>query len=132
MRIGEISITSSTNPNHVLQYEDVVQYDLNTLHVTMRSFKHSGQVTITLQIMAEHNDICPIKALSAYCLLRGSSPGPLFIFPSGNPITRSFFTLQLRAALQWANLDTHRYKGHSFRIGPATTAAANGFSDAHI
>jgi hypothetical protein len=42
----------------------------------------------------------------------------------GTPVTRQFFNQQLTYSLKWAGLHNDRYKGHSFRIGAATTAAA--------
>jgi hypothetical protein len=63
---------------------------------------------------------------------RGSNPGALFVFPNGQAVTRQYFTEQLHFALRWCKLDTRYYKGHSFRIGAAKTAASLGASDAQI
>jgi len=67
-----------------------------------------------------------------YVAVRGNSPGPLFMFPGGAPVSKSFFSVQLKNALTWAGLPHESYKGHSFRIGAATTAAMRGMSDEDI
>ena len=61
-----------------------------------------------------------------------SVSGPLFCWPDGSPITRSYFVERLNAALTFCNLDTKLYKAHSFRIGAASWASAKGFSDSQI
>lgn len=78
--------------------------------------------------------VCPCQALLHYLNLRKhSSPSePLFSFMDGSPISRQYFTQQLRSALAFCNLDLHLYKAHSFRIGAATTAASQGFSELQI
>ena len=73
-----------------------------------------------------------VSSLSAYLALRGVSPGPLFIFPGGAPVTKSFFATQWKKSLTWAGLSPSCYKGHRFRIGAATAAAMQGVSDEEI
>lgn len=67
-----------------------------------------------------------------YLAVRGFSSGPLFCWQDGSPLTQPAFTDNLRTLLQLAGVDPSHYSGHSFRIGAATTAAANGLSDATI
>ena len=67
-----------------------------------------------------------------YLSLRGFSSGPLFCWKDGSPLTRPAFVDKVRSILQEAGVDASHYAGHSFRIGPATTAAANGVSEAII
>lgn len=50
----------------------------------------------------------------------------------GSPVSRQFFTAQLRLVLAFCGLDTIKYQSHSFRIGAATFAAASGSSDIQI
>ena len=50
----------------------------------------------------------------------------------GTPISRKYFTQQLNISLIGCGLDTKLYKGHSFRIGAATTAALEGVSEEKI
>ena len=62
--------------------------------------------------------------------LRSAPPkGPLFYFQSGRLLTRSSVICLLRDAARHAGLPYHSLKGHSFRIGAASTAAAAGLPD---
>ena len=76
--------------------------------------------------------LCPVVSLLAYLAMRPPSPGPLFIFMDGTPLSRARLVTHVREALSQAGIDTARYSGHSFRIGAATTAARAGFSDSFI
>ena len=64
--------------------------------------------------------------------LGGNSPGPLFQFKNGVPLTREAFVRAVRSALRQVGLDETKYAGHSFHIGAATTAAACGTQDSLI
>ena len=57
-----------------------------------------------------------------------SSEFSLIILPGGSPVSRSFFTEHLNKSLSWAGLPTTIYRGHSLRIGRATTGAMAGVS----
>ncbi len=70
--------------------------------------------------------------LCLYLGVRSPSPGPLFIFKSGSPLTRSALVAHLQAALKKSGIAHSAYTGHSFRIGAATTAAKNGVEDSLI
>ena len=76
--------------------------------------------------------ICPVSALSAYLAIRAPSPGPLFIFQDGTPLSRQQLVAHLHSALAGIGVDVANYSGHSFRIGAASTAARAGFSDSFI
>lgn len=58
--------------------------------------------------------------------------GPFFLTKSGAPVKRSCFDKTLQRCLCICGLDSKRYKGHSFRIGTATSAAERGLSGAQI
>ena len=77
-------------------------------------------------------DLCPVKALVSYLLVRGERAGPLFIFEDGRFLSRQRFVGEVRGALGKAGINSSKYCGHSFRIGAATTAAARGMEDALI
>ena len=74
-------------------------------------------------------DLCPVAAMLNYLVLRGSEAGPLFWFADHRYLTRQRLVGAVRDALRKAGVDQAKYNGHSFRIGAATTAAANGFED---
>ena len=54
------------------------------------------------------------------------------MFKDGRPLTRAWFVQAVRQALSEAGIDQSNYCLHSFRIGAATTAAANGIEDSVI
>ena len=73
-------------------------------------------------------------SLSPYRSLRAPQavqppPGPLLVFQSGQLLTRSSVTNLLRDAARCVGLPYQSLKGHSFRIGAASTAAAAGLPD---
>lgn len=77
-------------------------------------------------------DICPVRALLDYLNVRLPTPGTLFMFESGAPLTRPTLVSKLQQALQQAGLHHSEYNGHSFRIRAATTAAQRGLEDSLI
>ena len=64
----------------------------------------------------------------SYLHQREPSPGPLFHFSDGRPLTRHRLQTRLQAILKAADWPG-KYTHHSFRAGPATTAASLGFPD---
>lgn len=76
--------------------------------------------------------ICPVKALLGYLAVRGMSPGPLFRFVDGSPLSHVGLVDAVRQALGGQGFVVQGFNGHSFRIGAATAAAARGVSDSLI
>ena len=64
--------------------------------------------------------------------LRPKKSGPLFIFEDGSYLSKAKLGQSLNQALRAAGIDPTFYKGHSFRIGAATTAVACGIEDSLI
>ena len=54
------------------------------------------------------------------------------MYKDGRYLTRQRFVVAVRKALERAGLKQAKYCGHSFRIGAATTAAAEGMEDSLI
>lgn len=132
LRIGEIAVTKASQSNSVLQLN---QLSVNTEECTVvfHSYKHYQGPPVSLVISAHAGSpFCPVQAIKSYLAVRRNSPGPLFIFPGGTPVSKSFFGDQLKKSLAWAGLSNSSYKGHSFRIGAATTAAMQGVADEEI
>lgn len=77
-------------------------------------------------------DLCPVKALLNYLVVRGTRVGPLFQFQDGRFLTRLRLVEELWRVLSEAGIDSSKFSGHSFRIGAATTAAAKGMEDSVI
>ena len=76
--------------------------------------------------------VCPAKALIRYLDRRGGRPGPHFILPTNQLLTRVTFSEALSTIFQKLNMYPHNFNTHSFRIGAATSAKQAGISDSHI
>ena len=76
--------------------------------------------------------LCPVAAIVDYLKFCGNSPGPLFQLEDGKPLCRILFTSQVQSALAQAGFDPSLFKGHSFRIGAATTPNAVGVPETAI
>lgn len=131
LRVGEFTTTASNDSSHVLQVGDAqFSDDGSSLLVTITFYKHSAQQPITLDISRATNPLlCPVRTLRTYLDTYGHTVGPLFQFMDGKPVPYAFFMKTLDALLSFLGLDRRLYRGHSFRIGAATTAAANGVSE---
>ena len=135
LRIGEI--TCCPRSQTVFQIDQVVKLVDNSgsitgLKLTFANFKHSynrSNVSLTLN---RRTDICPVQSLLDYFAWRGLTAGPLFRTRDGHAVSRKLFADHLALTFRSCGLDSTRYKGHSFRIGAATFAAENGYSDAQI
>lgn len=136
LRVGEITGSGSDNRNNIPI--DAVNFLFNNkihpyaLELNMTHFKHyNGKSFQKFLILsnAQHPMLCPVNAVWEYCKLRGQLGGPLFCFLDGQPIPRHYFNQQLRLSLHWAGCSITNFKGHSFRIGAASTAASLGVSD---
>lgn len=133
-RIGEITLAAS--PENNLQLSDIaVEGDKShkEVHVTFQRFKHNTNCS-RHRIMFGHGPtrISASQSLEEYLKVRGNGSGPLLVNSDNSPVTRSQFDTQLHACLKFCKLDSSRYKGHSFRIGAASLAAEQGYSDAKI
>jgi len=73
-----------------------------------------------------------VSAVLGWIAIRGASPGPLFRFKSGTPLTRQLMVDKLKEALVAAGISPRGFSGHSFRAGAATTAAKIGMEDLQI
>ena len=91
-------------------------------------FKHGANIYIG----ATNTALCPVKAVLAYLVKRGSRPGPLFMTTEGKGWTNSMFRAALQSILEALKLSKRDYNTHSFRIGAATTASLANISDTQI
>ena len=82
----------------------------------------------TLVIACSASQVCAVTAMRNY-FLAARPRGPLFVFQSGRLLTRSVVVNLLRDAARNAGVPHNSLKGHSFRIGAASTAAAAGMPD---
>ena len=135
LRIGEMTVQSANaaNPN-LLQWKQLEIKDTSlTVTVTFIHFKHSKGKPLTLTIKGTTSlRGCPLQIMKTYLSMRGATAGPLFLYCPSMPVTCAKFNEQLRGALQFCHFCPKQFKSHSFRIGAATTAAAQGMSDSQI
>ena len=100
--------------------------------VIRRSKTDQARIGTNLYLGRTGTTLCPVSAVLAYLAIRPPTPGPLFVFQDGNPLTRDKLVSQMRDALSQLGIDSTNFSGHSFRIGAATTAAKVGFEDSFI
>ena len=117
--MSEVGVDSHSDPSFV------------SVHLSHSKTDIFG-VGVTLFLGRVDGPICPVKALLAYLSVRGTAPGPLFVFRNGAPLSHLDQVRVVRAALESQGMDVHHFNGHSFRIGVATTAAACGIEDSLI
>ena len=132
LRIGEMTVTgqAATNPNVIEIHQ--VTFGQGKMNILFIKYKHSTGKPFTLTIEPGAPGTCPVQAMREYIAIRGSAAGPLFTRAPQVPVTRSYFNSQLRLALAFCNYSLTQFSSHSFRIGAATTAAAQGRTDAQI
>ena len=120
LALADVSIDSSHSPSMVFVHLKQSKTDQLKRGVTI--------------VLGRTNKVplCPVSALLNYLVARGKAPGPLFIWSSGRYLTRAHFVAEVQKALELSGVDSSDFNGHSFRIGAATTAAANGFEDSLI
>ena len=137
MRSGEFT----TSPSHRLDECTLSVTDVSVdsrqnpqvLTVLLRRSKTDQHGNGThLHLGRTGTSLCPVSAVLAYLAIRPSSPGPLFVFQDGTPLTRTQLVSHLKEAFSCIGETTANYSGHSFRIGAATTAARAGLSDSFI
>ena len=104
-----------------------------SLTVTSIHFKHSKSKPLNLTIKGTTSrQDCRLQIMRAYLTVRGATTGTLFLYWLSVPVTRAKFNEQLRGSLQFYHFCPKQFKSHSFHIGAATTAAAQGMSDSQI
>ena len=128
LRAGEFTVNSAFHPSTHMTVSDLQADSL----VSPTCFKVRIKCSKTdpfragcdIYLGRGVDSVCPIVALGNYLSRRGSTPGPLFLFSNGHPLTQQQLSSSVQAILHAAG-----YSGHSFRIGAATTAAARGVPD---
>lgn len=135
MRAGEFTTTTS-HPGNTLSVSDISIDSRENPQVLVVLLRHSKTdpfgVGVRIHLGRTGDTLCPVAAVLGYLAIRPASPGPLFVFHDGTPLTRECLVSRVREALADAGIDTTNYSGHSFRIGAASTAAQAGFSDSFI
>ncbi len=138
LRAGEFTVPSgaSFDPADCLTFADVAVNSHTAPSLVRVHLKQSKtdpfRQGVDVFLGRTGRDLCPVSAILSFMVARGSTPGPLFVFQSGAPLTRQLLVAKLRSALRSKGIDQSKYCGHSFRIGAATAAAAAGIEDSSI
>lgn len=140
LRCGEFTTPTETfDPSIHLARADIQavynQQVVSELSVFLKASKTDPfrkGVTVHLFRML-HESLCPVKAILAFLELRDAyatyPSSPLFLLPTGRPLTRQVFLNLLSRLCRHVGVDPTHYSGHSLRIGAATTAAQRGIPD---
>ena len=137
LRVGELTWSNKKEANPPLQFHQIQKVvdsagSVSGIKINFSQYKHNyGNRPFSLLIYRK-TAYCPVQLLLDYFAIRGNQAGALFLHVDGKPVTRSLFVEQLTLAFRFCGFDPKFYKGHSFRIGAATLAAQQGFSDAQI
>ena len=133
---GELTVPSEGgyDEGSHLSFQDVSVDDLRNPQMLQVRIKVSktDPAGVDVFVGRTNGSLCPVAAVLSYMIKRGSSPGPLFIFSDGKPLTRSRFVSEVKKALAKAGVDSSCYLGHSFRSEAATTAAKRGIGETTI
>ena len=100
------------------------------LELTVRLAKtnQSGPPTILRIPTEQKSNICCVRAIEQFLIVRPNISGFLFCHANGQPLTRYQFTSVLNRSIRQLGLSLSCYKSHSFRIGRATDLAKYGVS----
>ena len=132
LRAGEFTVNLAFDPHTHMTVSDLQADSLvnpSCFKVPIKCSKTDPfRVGCDMYLGRGSGAVCPVTALGTYLSLRGSAPGPLFLFSDGRPLTRQRLSSFLQSILHGAGY-SGSYCGHSFRIGAATTAAARSVPD---
>jgi len=138
LRIGKITCKTTSSGTSVLQHQDLSfllhKGEVIAPKLTLTNFKHnrSGRPFYIHILRQPGSEYCPVQALRSFCTLRGSRSWPLFTLADGSSVSTHHFSQALNHCLTFCGLGNSDYKPHSFRIGAASFAADQGFTDAQI
>ena len=138
LRIGEITCKTTSSGSSVLQHQNLSfllhEGEVIAAKLTLTNFKHnrSGRPFYIHILRQQGSEYCPVQALQSFCTLRGSRSGPLFTLADGSSVSTHHFSQALNQCLTFCGRDNSHYKPHSFRIGAASFAADQGFTDSQI
>ena len=111
LRTGEFTVPSAKN------YDNEVHLNLSDLTLDNRSSPQLVGIKIkqsktdpfrkgtTIFLGRSGKAICPVEAITSYLAVRSPQPGPLFMFKSGSPLSRTALVKHLQEALQQAGLN---------------------------
>ena len=136
LRAGEFTADGTFDPEAHLSCQDI-RIDSHThpsaIRMLIKKSKTDHYGSGAYIFLARTNtDLCPVTAILNYLAIRPATLGPMFVFEDGAYLSRQKLVQSLNRSLAATGIDPQFYKGHSFRIGAATTAAALGIQDSLI
>ena len=120
LRVSEFTTASPDFFNHStdLLLSDVALYSRTSptmVQITLKQCKNDRfQVGNQVCLDKTSHAICPVKALVQYLTIRGSTPGPLFLLPNKQALTRIYFSKVLDKAFGDLHMSPHQFNTHSF------------------
>ena len=138
MRSGELALPNGATfdpARHITPQDVAVDNPLSPTALRLHLKQSKTDVArdgVDIFIGRSYTPLCPVVALLQYLMRRGWDDGPLFRRRDGSPLTRRAFVALVKQVLSEAGVDATHFSGYSFRIGAATSAAANGLDDATI
>ena len=132
LRVSEFAQSVHTR-DAALRLRDIASSESVVLHLRQSKtdqFRKGSHIIVSHQ---QYNATCPCKAMLAYLALRQGPPSiPLFQFKDGSPLTRQSFVKLLKLLIHYSGHNADNYNSHSLRIGAATFAAQQGYSEEAI
>ncbi len=114
----------AANSANSLKFENISFID-SCVVIKFKNFKHHFGSPIRIFVKPTLDKFCPVSALKAFLFLRGNSPGNLFCFASGVPISYSKYSKLFHSVLNAMHIK-NKLSLHSIRMGAATHAALIG------
>ena len=111
LRIGELTASrgNTTNIINVSQLDQLVdaQVRIQALQLNLHNYKHKNSGPPFVIFIYPERSCCSVQLIFNFLAVSGSVSGPLFCWPDGSSITRSYLVERLNAALTFCNLDTN-------------------------
>jgi len=131
LRLGELTCNKTFSPEIHISPDDITFLPswASPKYMSVRikiSKTDPFRIGHTINIGITNRPVCPVMAMKTYLLARSTTPGPLFQYSSGTPLTKDALTSETRQLLSFSGFNPSLYAGHSYRIGAATTAASVG------
>ena len=118
LHAGEFTTNSPFDPNIHLGVSDVkadTLQDPTCFQIHIKCSKTDPfQVGCYIYVGWGSDVVCPVVAMGNFLAVRGPSPGPLFCFADGHPLTRQLLSSTVQSLLRSTGYSGH-YSGHIFR-----------------
>lgn len=111
LRVGEFTspgVHTFDNNIHLTLQDISVDHPQHpsVMYVTLKQSKTDQLKNgVTLVLGKTNQVLCPVSSMMSYLVVRGSSTGPLFIYPDKSFLTRERFVDLVRRALHTAGMD---------------------------